>query len=90
MSDVRDEMARVVASTHFGLGPAGDMRAVDAILERFDVVPKPAVAEGDLGRMMVRCWGAHAHSELAVEIGRKMLVLLDNAGLRIVRVDDER
>ena len=65
-------------------------RMADIILKRFDVTLKPVVTEGDLGRMMVRCWGAHAHSELAVEIGRKMLVLLDNAGLRIVRVDDER
>ena len=92
MSDVRDELYDTIKplwNAGVGLEPA-----IEAILERFDVTPKPVVTERDMGGMMayallncrstnVEIAGVHFD-----EPGRMLLNQLAEAGLMIVRVPD--
>ena len=45
MSDVRAELIRELSKTHFGLSKNGWGMVADAILERFEVTPKPVVPD---------------------------------------------
>lgn len=85
MSDVRDQLQRLV-SEWFNEPPGidEDTELVNRIMERFDVVPKPAVTATQLGRILGWVRGADAEQN-----GLRLLKDLESCGLRIVRVDDE-
>ena len=82
VSDVREQLVKFFEA--FGWEYVSSTYA-DAILERFDVTPKPAVTEKELGKLVVRA--SHANG-METGAGAKLLELLAEAGLKIVRVDD--
>lgn len=84
MSDVRDELFHAIEFEICNVNTSWPV--VDRILERFDVTPKPAVREIDLGQMVGLAAGGYTGG--TEEVGRKMLDQLDAACLRIVRCDD--
>ncbi len=85
MNDIRNRLLSCVSLA----GPKGDLRTVqdrvDCILARFEVTPKPAVTERELGEMVITAWSS---SEQARHMGQSLLTQLAAAGLRIVRVDE--
>jgi hypothetical protein len=92
MSDVREELRQMVAeklatrAEHLSGGVA------DAILERFDVTPKPVVTDEALGMMARRSvvgMGAGDSSRLSERAGKSLCKELEAACLKIVRVSDE-
>ena len=96
MSDVRDQLLATVAQAVLFSTPQFRERVVDAILERFDVVPKPAVGSEELGAIAVSAvnWSSLDFSCLAAKqrsyqrAGDCLLDALGIAGLKIVRVDE--
>ena len=91
MSDVRQQLRVVIQDIaeqrHAALEATSSTDFADAILERFDVTPKPAVTDSDLGRMVQRAYSVYV--ETYAEIGKRMLDQLDAAGLKIVKADDQ-
>ena len=82
MSDVRDELIDVVV----GCRNCPNAQSVaDAILERFDVTPKPVVRNDVLGLIVLQ---AEAYSNIVERVGFKANLLLKEHGLKIVRVDE--
>jgi hypothetical protein len=69
---------------------ASSVRIADAILERFDVTPKPVVTDDQLGRLV--CFahmGALPGSGGANYVrGGRMREVLEQHGLKIVRVEE--
>jgi hypothetical protein len=87
MSDVREQLFEAINNVNSEWAyPSTIQRTVAAILERFDVTPKPVISDDDLGSMVSKAAGGHSGSSIAV--GRKMLDQLDAACLKIVRVDE--
>jgi hypothetical protein len=85
VSDVREELGRVCLDTGYTVQNESAAKAlVDAILERFDVTPKPVVTLEELGAMVSK--SALGDGELMM--ARRMIDLLFMAGLKIVRVDE--
>jgi hypothetical protein len=83
MSDVREQMRKMLYDMGWDVS---DSAITDAILERFDVTPKPAVTAKALGVMVV---GAHCDGEPSYEgQGERMFEQLAGRGLKIVRVDE--
>ena len=89
MSDVRAELANVVATFYRGTGAmvlGRECQVADVILARFDVGEKPVVTAEELGRMV-----AEARKEgrpFAADQGKAMFRQLEALGLRIVRAED--
>ena len=91
MSDVRQQLRVVIQDIaeqrHAALEATSSTDFADAILERFDVTPKPAVTAHEMGRMVRAAVG---FSSMDYErYGSKLLDQLDAAGLRIVKADDQ-
>ena len=83
MSDVRDELIDVVV----GCRNCPNAQSVaDAILERFDVTPKPVISDADLGVFVRHAW--RDETWVVAENGKQLRLMLEEAGLQIVRVDD--
>lgn len=83
MSDVREELAKLISGAVDPTpSPVGWCKA-DAILERFDVTEKPVVTAEELGAMVSKAAGGH--TGFAVTVGQKMVDQLTEAGLTIVR-----
>ena len=88
MSDVREELIRTLKSLDY---LESDELFADAILARWDLMPKPVVTTEKLGQMVAGA--AHSsnsfyHVDVATKVGNRMLDQLDAAGLRLVRVED--
>lgn len=75
---VRDELIGVL----YLAGVQQNMTAADAILERFDVTPKPVISDEDLGRIVDR---AASHCEGPAEGGKNLRFYLEQRGMEIVR-----
>jgi hypothetical protein len=88
MSDVREQMINVMASSCYGTTNA---ECTDAILERFQVTPKLAVDDETLGAFMqglnlgIDGW---QYPKYRGTIGRRLRNRLLDAGLEIVRVGE--
>jgi hypothetical protein len=83
MSDVRDELIRVMSSVDAFHGLAA---RADAILERFDVTPKPVIYPSHLGMIVAE---SHSHGAPDFEAqGKRMLGALESRGLKIVRAEE--
>jgi hypothetical protein len=87
MSDVGHELTNLIESKYRGLGRLTAGMATDAILERFDVTPKPAISAKQLGRIVQQAELCCGPGTDAVS-GERMLKALNAAGLKIVRVDE--
>lgn len=97
MSDVRAELLKVI-EPNYANARAWDGLA-DAILERFEVTPKPVVTARSLGELMHKAlersdvrpgWaGVDVQGLNFDSVAVKVLDQLDAAGLKIVRVEDE-
>lgn len=81
MSEVREQLAKVT-STVWHKTPF-DM--ADAILERFEVTPKPPISDAGLGQYAVTAVGG-TYSHRAA--GGKLRTYLLEAGLKIVRIEE--
>ena len=91
MSDVRQQLERLLEEDH-GCGGSWSVALSNAILERFDVTPKPAVTDEALGMMARRSvvgMGAGDSSRLSERAGKSLCKELEAAGLKIVRASDE-
>lgn len=87
MSDVRNGLAQWFARDIMQTGKS-PFEVADAILARFDVVEKPVVTAGELGRMAKRAvLDSRGRPESDCDAGHRMLDQLDAAGLKLVRVD---
>jgi hypothetical protein len=88
MSDVRIRLERAIAQD-WGV-PFDNEQVIslaDAILERFEVTPKPVVTNRGLGTLVqISCKDETFTTD---HIGERMLEQLRASGLKIVRVDDE-
>ena len=96
MSDVRQQLRVVIQDIaeqrHAALEATSSTDFADAILERFDVTPKPVVTAEELGRMAMSAVYENPprpRERHAEQVGRGMLHQLDAAGLRIVKADDQ-
>lgn len=89
MSDVRERLVSIVELTLPAVMHRRTAEAVaDAVLMRFDLEPKPPIVPNQLGMLVA---DSHLDGELSLEEqGNRMLRALRIAGLKIVRVDDER
>jgi hypothetical protein len=86
MSGVRDELWRVLSTPPNNMTHAGAWSKTDAILERFDVTPKPGIYLSHLGMIVEE---SHSYGALSFEAqGKRMLCALESRGLKIVRVED--
>jgi hypothetical protein len=85
MSAVRDELWRVLSTPPNNMTHAGAWSKADAILERFDVTPKPVVTEQELG---LWCEVSFVGEVDRASVGKKFLGELKRAGLVIVRLDE--
>jgi hypothetical protein len=85
MSDVRGQLAEMLNALST-VDAGGGWYIADAILERFDVTPKPVVSAEELGEMIVQ---AVKEGNGPKVYAAKLLGKLSDAGLKIVRVDDE-
>ena len=90
MTDVRQQLRTVIqdvaARRHEAMEAASSTDFADAILERFEVTPKPVVTVECLGVMAAI---AHNESPSHTRAGQRMLAQLAKAGLKIVRVEDD-
>ena len=88
MPDARQELYRTIKPV-WNAGVGLDA-AIDAILKRFEVTPKPVVTDDQLGRLV--CFahmGSMPGSGGANYVrGGRMREVLEQHGLKIVRVDD--
>lgn len=84
MSDVRARLARELRLMNVNEYRANEL--ADAILERFDVIPKPVVSESKLGFMVKQAYQDPAWN--MDYVGSRMLDQLDAANLMIVRSDE--
>lgn len=83
MIGVREELLALLYRNRLSLS---DQAVTDAILERFDVTPKPPIYAKQLGMLVA---DSHAHGEPDFEEqGNRALRALARAGLKIVRVDE--
>ena len=84
MSDYRHELRDLIEDNW----NMGTIVTTDAILERFDVTPKPVVSDEDLGRWVTLANGTQSHYGRIEHVGQRMFSELESHGLKIVRVDD--
>ena len=101
MSDVQQQLRVVIQEVaerrHAECEAASSTDVADAILERFDVTPKPVVSDHDLGGMVSMALvnagliyrGYSDDCSHKSDIGRKLADQLEFAGLKIVRATDE-
>ena len=89
MADVR---AQLIALMERGVdGESDDERCgalADAILELWDLTPKPVVTDEELGRLVHKAYDVPAYT--AGAIGERMFGQLEAAGLTIVRTEDAK
>jgi len=85
MTDVREQLMDALEATKFIQTVAVSAGLADAILERFEVTPKPVVTVECLGVMAAI---AHNESPSHTRAGQRMLDQFAKAGLKIVRVDE--
>ena len=85
MSDVRAQLTRLLLDE----GVSTYDPVADAILERFDVIPKPVVTDEALGRLIRTALGASWYENVArnVSVGADVREELLAAGLAIVRIE---
>lgn len=85
MSDVREQLMTEVGKAEGTLYARQRQRIADAILARWDLVPKPVVTPEQVGRMVKSTMGFES---LDYEYrGQRMLDELEAAGLQIVKVE---
>ena len=92
MSDVREQLAKVI---HAGPGfmAMGDaVRNADAILKHWDLTPKRVVTDEELGLLVARSYvGTYlkdSEAPLYLQAGVALKNQLDALGLRLVRVEE--
>ena len=89
MSDVREQIAQQLETAAAAyVAPVRSTVLADAILERFDVTPKPVVTPEELGRIVAQAWYSTDNAATRGDIGKAVLLELAEAGLQIVRVDE--
>lgn len=89
MSDVREQLLGVVVG-NLRERQGGDSQSLtNAILERFEVTPKPVVTDFKLGAMVAGTSTGLGYltARECVEMGRKLRHQLRSAGLTIVRIE---
>lgn len=89
MSDVREQLVACVDAAGAKAYPLNQRGAAtevaDAIMERFEVTPKPVVTDFDLGVMVGKAYVDMADYARA---GASMREKLEAKGLKIVRVEE--
>jgi hypothetical protein len=84
MRTTRDRLFMVMKRTH---GECGDYsETVDALIEEFEITPKPAIDDEALGMLITETYTQGTRAER----GNKLRHLLAGRELEIVRIDDDR
>lgn len=86
MNKTFDEMCNALSKT--SLSVPDRMIAVNAILDRFEVTPKPPITDEALGMTMARVIAFGRNAPRFDEAGRMFAVELEKGGLKIVKVDE--